>query len=75
MSDVRIALLGNSFASKIQLPALRRVGGNEVIGIAGADSKKARATAARWVALMLPGPSNARIRSQAGICFTIQAHI
>ena len=48
MSDVRIALLGNSFASRIQLPALRRVGGNEVIGIAGADSKKARATAAEW---------------------------
>ena len=48
MSNVRIAILGNSFASKVQLPALRRVGGNEVIGIAGANGDKARATAAKW---------------------------
>lgn len=45
---VRIVLLGNSFASRIQLPALRWAGGNEVVGIAGRDPDKARATAAEW---------------------------
>ncbi len=48
MQSVRIGLLGNSFASKVQLPALKVVGGNEVIGIAGASIDKARATAEKW---------------------------
>jgi len=48
METVRIGLLGNSFASKVQLPALRVVGGNEVIGIAGASLAKAEATAKEW---------------------------
>lgn len=47
-SPVRVALIGNSFAEAIQLPALRYVGGNEVIGLAGGDGAKARATADRW---------------------------
>jgi predicted dehydrogenase len=45
---VRVALIGNSFAAKVQLPALRWAGGNEVVGIAGADAAKARATAEAW---------------------------
>jgi predicted dehydrogenase len=49
MTDpVRIALIGNSFASRVQLPALRWAGGNEVVGLAGYDGDKARATAERW---------------------------
>ena len=45
---IRVAVLGNSFSTKVQLPALRWSGGNEVIGIAGADADKARATADAW---------------------------
>ena len=45
---VRIALLGNSFASRVQLPALRWAGSNEVCALAGRDAEKARATAAEW---------------------------
>ncbi|MCP3919986.1 MAG: Gfo/Idh/MocA family oxidoreductase [bacterium] len=49
MTDpVRVVLIGNSFASKAQLPALRWAGGNEVIGIAGSDVEKARRTAEEW---------------------------
>ena len=47
-APVRIALLGNSFAEAIQLPALRHAGGNQVVGLAGGDGAKARATAERW---------------------------
>lgn len=47
-SPVRIALLGNSFAEAIQLPALRHAGKNEVIGIAGGDRAKAERTAREW---------------------------
>lgn len=47
-SPVRVVLLGNSFAEKVQLPALRFAGGNEVVGIAGHDAEKAALTAARW---------------------------
>jgi len=47
-SPVRVALIGNSFAEAIQLPALRYAGNNEVIGLAGGDGAKARATADRW---------------------------
>lgn len=46
--NVRIALFGNSYAAKVQLPALRHVGGNEVIGLAGKDLAKAQDTAERW---------------------------
>jgi predicted dehydrogenase len=45
---VRVALLGNGFAARVQLPALRHVGGNEVLGIAGRDLERARATARRF---------------------------
>ncbi|MEM9381816.1 MAG: Gfo/Idh/MocA family oxidoreductase [Planctomycetota bacterium] len=49
---VRVALLGNSFASLVQLPALRWAAANgapnQVVGIAGADAEKARATAREW---------------------------
>jgi predicted dehydrogenase len=49
MSDpVRVALVGNSFAAKVQLPALRWAGDNEVVGIAGANGPKAESTAADW---------------------------
>lgn len=49
MSDpVRIAVVGNSFASRVQLPALRWAGGNRVVGLAGHDADKARATASEW---------------------------
>ncbi len=49
MTDsVRIAILGNSFAARTQIPALRWAGGNEIIGIAGRDAEKARATAAAF---------------------------
>ncbi|MFT5478767.1 MAG: putative dehydrogenase, partial [Planctomycetota bacterium] len=47
-APVRIGLIGNSFASKVQLPALRQIGGNIVVGIAGADEDKARDTAREW---------------------------
>ena len=45
---VRIALIGNSHAESVQLPALRYLGNNEVVGIAGRDLAKAQASAARW---------------------------
>ncbi|MEM1451430.1 MAG: Gfo/Idh/MocA family oxidoreductase [Planctomycetota bacterium] len=49
---VRVALLGNSFASLVQLPALRWAAANgapnEVVGVAGADLEKAQATAREW---------------------------
>ena len=45
---VRIVVFGNSFAARVQLPALRWAGANRVVGIAGADAKKAAATAERW---------------------------
>ena len=45
---VRTVLLGNSFASRVQLPALRWAGGAEVVGIAGADARKAARTAREW---------------------------
>jgi len=45
----RVAILGNSFARKVQLPALRWANANgapnEVVAIAGRDGEKARATA------------------------------
>lgn len=44
-NSVRIAILGNSFAARTQIPALRWAGGNEIVGIAGRDLEKARATA------------------------------
>ncbi len=44
----RVALVGNSFASKVQLPCLRWVGENEVVSIAGADADKAARIADRW---------------------------
>ncbi|TDJ69983.1 MAG: Gfo/Idh/MocA family oxidoreductase [Planctomycetota bacterium] len=47
-APVRIALVGNSFAAKVQLPALRWAGGNEVVGIAGTNAPRAEATAADW---------------------------
>ncbi len=50
--SVRVALLGNSFASMVQLPALRwahRHGApHQVVGIAGADAEKAATTAEGW---------------------------
>ena len=45
---IRVAVLGNSFAARSQLPALRWAGNNEVIGIAGRDLQKARRTAAEY---------------------------
>lgn len=45
---VRIAVLGNGFSERAQLPALRWCGGNEVVAIAGRDAGRARATAQRW---------------------------
>ena len=49
MTDtVRIAILGNSFAEAVQLPALQAIGGCEVLGVAGRSLEKARATAERW---------------------------
>ena len=45
---VRIALFGNSFGARIQLPALAWAGGNRVIGVAGLDLGKARETADAW---------------------------
>jgi predicted dehydrogenase len=45
---VRIVLFGNSYAEKVQLPALAQVGGNQVVGLAGKDEAKARASAERW---------------------------
>lgn len=50
--SVRIAIVGNSFASHVQLPALRWANENgapnEVIGIAGNDLPKAEETARKW---------------------------
>ncbi len=45
---VRIALLGNSHAESVQLPALAHIGGNQVVGIAGHNADKAAATAHSW---------------------------
>lgn len=45
---LQVALVGNSFASRVQLPALRWAGGNRVVGLAGRDLAKARATADEW---------------------------
>ncbi len=45
---IRVAVFGNSFSTKVQLPALRWCGHNELVGIAGADLAKARATASAW---------------------------
>lgn len=42
---VRTVLLGNSFATRVQLPGLAWAGGAEVLGLAGHDAAKARATA------------------------------
>ena len=47
-SPVRVSILGNSFASRVQLPALRWAGDNRVVGIAGRDGEKAEATAKEW---------------------------
>ena len=43
--SIRIAVLGNSFAARVQLPALRWAGYNRVCALAGEDAEKARATA------------------------------
>jgi len=48
MSEVRIGLIGNSFASRAQLPALRWAGDNRVVALAGANEQKAQRTAAEW---------------------------
>ncbi len=52
MSAVRIAVLGNSFANAVQLPALKWANENgapnEVVVIAGRNLEKAQATAANW---------------------------
>lgn len=52
MKPVRIAVIGNSFANAIQLPALRWAhengAPNEVVVIAGHGLEKAQATAAKW---------------------------
>lgn len=45
---MRTVLFGNSFASRVQLPALRWAGGCEVVGIAGRDAAKAQRTASEW---------------------------
>ena len=42
---VRTVVLGNSFAARVQLPGLTWAGGAAVVGIAGSDANKARATA------------------------------
>ena len=47
-TPVRIAMLGNSHAEAVQLPALKHIGGNEVVGIAGRDAAKAAKSAERW---------------------------
>ena len=41
-------MLGNSFAARVQLPALRWAGYNRVCALAGEDAEKARATAQEW---------------------------
>ncbi|QDV07264.1 putative oxidoreductase YvaA [Planctomycetes bacterium Poly30] len=52
MSAVRVAVLGNSFANMIQLPALRWAAANgapnEVVAIAGHGLEKAQTTAKSW---------------------------
>ena len=45
---VRVAVLGNGFAARVQLPALARLGGHQVVGLAGRDGARARATAERF---------------------------
>jgi len=47
-APLRIAVLGNNFAARAQLPALRWAGGNEVVALAGRDPDKARRTASEW---------------------------
>ena len=47
-NSLRVAILGNSFAARVQLPALRWAGGNEVCALAGRDVEKVKATAAAW---------------------------
>lgn len=46
--SIRIAVLGNSFAARVQLPALRWAGYNRICALAGRDAAKARATALEW---------------------------
>ncbi len=62
---IRIVVIGNSFASSVQLPALRWVGGNVVTGLAGHDIAKARRVAGEhgierapsdWRELLSPAP-------------------
>ena len=45
---VRVVVLGNSYASYCQLPALRWAGGADIVAICGKDAGKARATAAMF---------------------------
>ena len=47
-SPVRVVVFGNSFAAKVQLPALARLEEAQVVGLAGRDEEKARATAERF---------------------------
>lgn len=52
-SPVRIAIIGNSFAERVLLPALDHVGGLpgislKVVGLAGSSGAKAAKTAQRW---------------------------
>ncbi len=47
-NPVRIAILGNSYASRIVLPALANAGANEVVCIAGRQLSKAKDTARQW---------------------------
>ena len=42
---VRTVLMGNSFASRVQVPGLCWAGGAELVGIAGRDADRARASA------------------------------
>ncbi len=47
-APVRVTILGNSFAARVQLPALRWAAGNRVVALAGHDAEKAQATAREW---------------------------
>jgi predicted dehydrogenase len=47
-TPVRVAILGNGFAARVQLPALAAAGGNQVVGIAGHDPARAEETARRF---------------------------
>jgi len=62
--SIRIALLGNSFAARVQLPALRWAGNNEVCAIAGQDADKARATALEWGIRHASGDWKAALETQ-----------